>query len=131
MNANENKQLMKNVFAELSNRNSKPFGEILDDDVRWTIIGTTKWSKTYDGKQSVYEDLLEPLFARFANQYKGVAKRIIAEDDYVVVEAHGNSKTNAGEDYNNEYCYIFRFDDGKVSEITEYCDTALIERTLG
>lgn len=130
MNANENKQLVKNVFAELSNGNSKPFGEILDDDVRWTIIGTTKWSKTYDGKQAVYKDLLEPLFARLNNQYTGAAKRIIAEDDFVVVEAQGNSKTNAGKDYNNEYCYIFRLAGGKVNEITEYCDTALIEKAL-
>ena len=130
MNSIENKQLLQRVFAEMSNGNTKPFGEILADDVRWTIIGTTKYSKTYEGKQTVYEELLEPLFSQFANQYANQAHRFVAEADYVVVEARGRVTTKTGKEYNNEYCYVFRFADGKVRELTKYCDTAMIDRTL-
>jgi len=41
MGAPENKQLMQDVFTELSKGNSKPFLESLADDVQWTIVGTT------------------------------------------------------------------------------------------
>ena len=36
----------------------------------------------------------------------------------------------AGADYCNSYCMIFRLIDGRVVEITEYADTALIKRAL-
>lgn len=130
MSASENKQLLQHVFAEMSNGNTKPFGEILADDLRWTIIGTTKYSKTYEGKQAVYKELLEPLFFQFANQYENHAQRFIAEDDFVVVQSRGRVTTKAGKEYNNEYCYVFRLEGGKVTELTEYCDTAMIDRTL-
>lgn len=130
MSASENKQLLQHVFAEMANGKTKPFGEILADDVRWKIIGTTRYSKTYEGKQAVYKELLEPLFSQFANQYENHAQRFIAEDDFVVVQSRGRVTTKAGKEYNNEYCYVFRLEGGKVTELTEYCDTAMIDRTL-
>src|SRR5438477_11096899 len=46
----ENKQLLQRIFSELSKGNAKPFVESWADDFSWTVIGTTKWSKTYRGK---------------------------------------------------------------------------------
>ena len=69
MGAAENKQLLQRVFSELSKGNGKPFIESWADDFSWTIIGTTKWSKTYQGKQTVLKDLMEPLFSQFADRY--------------------------------------------------------------
>ena len=48
--------------------------------------------------------------------------------DRVVVLARGEVKTVRGEDYNNEYCFVFRMREGKVLEVREYCDTALQRR---
>ncbi len=50
---NENKQLIQHVFAELAAGNAKPFTDVLADDVCWTIIGTTPWSRTFAGKAAV------------------------------------------------------------------------------
>lgn len=55
MPASENKKLMQHTFFELSKGNSRPFAESMADDFSWTITGTTKWSKKYDGKQAVTE----------------------------------------------------------------------------
>jgi len=68
MGAAENKQLLQDIFAELSQGNSKPFVDSLAEGVRWTIIGTTKWSKTFDGKQAVLTELLGPLRAQFRHE---------------------------------------------------------------
>ena len=38
--------------------------------------------------------------------------------------------TKSGEPYNQTYCYVFRFEDGQVSELTEYLDTDLVNRVL-
>ena len=53
VSAAENKQLMQNIFSELSKGNGKPFVESLADGICWTIIGSTKFSRTYRGKQAV------------------------------------------------------------------------------
>jgi uncharacterized protein len=131
MGAPENKQLMQGVFAELSNGNSKPFLESLADDVQWTIVGTTSWSRTFQGKERVLAELLTPLRTRLVDRVRVTAHRFIAEGDHVVVEARGQSTTKAGRPYNNTYCWIYRFANGKVQELTEYLDTQLVEAALG
>jgi ketosteroid isomerase-like protein len=51
MCAAENKRLMQHIFAELSKGNGKAFRDSLAEDFRWTLTGTTKWSKTYEGRR--------------------------------------------------------------------------------
>jgi len=130
MSAAANKQLMQQVFAELAKGNGKPFVDAMADDFRWTITGTTPWSKTYDGKQTVLNDLMQPLFSQFADRYTNTAQRFIAEDDYVVVECRGRVTTKAGKPYNNAYCYVCRMAGGKMRELTEYLDTELVATVL-
>ena len=127
----ENKQLLQRIFSELSKGNAKPFVESWADDFSWTVIGTTKWSKTYRGKQAVLEDLMGPLLSKFAGRYTNTAHRFIAEGDYVVVECRGRVTTKAGLPYNNTYCYVIRLEGGKLRELTDYLDTALVEEALG
>jgi uncharacterized protein len=131
VSAAENKQLMQNIFTELSNGDGAPFVESLADDICWTIIGSTKFSGTYRGKQAVLNELLRPLFARFADQYTNTAHRFIAEDDYVVIECRGRVTTKSGAPYNNTYCWVCRVTDGKLQELTEYLDTELVTAALG
>jgi ketosteroid isomerase-like protein len=128
--AAENKQLMEGVFAKLAKGDGRPFVEALAEDVRWTIIGNTAWSGTWTGLASVQIELLDPLFAQFASTYRGRAVRLIAEGDWVVIESRGDVTTTSGAPYRNTYCYVCRLEDGKVKEITEYCDTKLLTETL-
>jgi uncharacterized protein len=130
MSATENKQLMQHAFAELEKGNGKPFVDAMADDFRWTITGTTPWSKTYVGKQAVLKDLMQPLFAQFAGRYTNTAERFIAEDDFVVIECRGRVTTKAGRPYNNAYCYVRRMAGGKMHELTEYLDTQLVATAL-
>jgi uncharacterized protein len=131
MSAAENKRIMQDLFAELAKGNGQPFMESLADDVSWKVTGTTRYSKTYRGKQSIVNDLVGPLFSMLADQYTNTAERFIAEDDYVVVESQGKVNTKAGVPYNNKYCWVCRFEDGKIKELTEYMDTHLVVTALG
>jgi uncharacterized protein len=131
MSAAENKRLLQDAFDELANGNGEPFMDRLGEDVRWTIVGTTAWSRTYDGKRAVRDELMRPLFAQFADRYTNKATRIVAEGDVVVIECHGKVTTKAGKPYNQTYCYVCRLVDGKVRELTEYLDTELVSAALG
>jgi ketosteroid isomerase-like protein len=104
----------------------------MSDDVRWTIIGTTKYSGTMKGKQEIIDKLLHPIFEELESMGTTTTDNVIAEGDYVVVQSHAaGRKTNTGNPYNNTYCIVFRIADGKISEITEYCDTELITAAFG
>jgi len=130
MSTAENKRLMQGIFAELAKGNGKPFMDAMADDFRWTITGASPWSRTYEGKRAVLDDLMRPLFSQFAGTYTNHAQRFIAEDDFVVVECRGKVTTKAGKPYNNTYCYVCRFKDGKLRELTEYLDTQLVAEAL-
>ena len=131
MGAAENKQLMQEIFAGLSEGNSRPFVESMADGFRWTVTGTTKWSKTYEGKQAVLTELFAQLRTRIDGSIRTTAQRFIAEGECVVVEAHGNNTTKKGKPYNNNYCFVFRISGGKLEELTEYLDTELVTEALG
>jgi|SRR5437588_2431151 len=130
MGAAENKQLMESVFAEMATGDGQPFMDALADDVRWTVIGSSPWSRTYEGKRAIVDELMRPLFRQFADQYSARAIRVIADGDVVVVEARGQVTTKSGQPYNQTYCYVFVFADGKVRELTEYLDTDLVNQVL-
>ena len=50
----------------------------------------------------------------------------------MVVQTLGKGRrTKTGNDYNNTYCIVYRLSDGKVKEVTEYCDTELITAAFG
>jgi ketosteroid isomerase-like protein len=130
MGASENKQLMQHIFAELSKGDSKPFVDSMAEDFRWTVTGTTKWSKTYEGKQAVLTELFGTLRSKIAGKPRTTAHRFIAEADHVVVEARGNNTTKSGIPYNNTYCFVFRIAEGQLKELTEYMDTELVTAVL-
>jgi len=130
MSAAENKQLLQHIFDELAQGNSRPLVESMADDFCWTVTGSTRWSKTYEGKQAVIGELFGTLRSRMADRIRTKAERFIAEDDLVVIEARGNNTTKSGKPYNNTYCFVFRLANGKLQEVTEYMDTLLVATAL-
>ena len=130
MSAAENKQLLQHIFDELAQGNSRPLVESMADDFCWTVTGSTRWSKTYEGKQAVIGELFGTLRSRMADRIRTRAERFIAEDDLVVIEARGNNTTKSGKPYNNTYCFVFRLANGKLQEVTEYMDTLLVATAL-
>jgi len=122
---------MEYVFAETAKGNGLPFLDAFAEDASWTIIGATGWSKSYKGKAAIMADLIAPLRRVLAPPLKTHARRIVAEGDIVVVEARGENVTKDGKPYENSYCYVFEFRDGKVFALTEYADTELFRSALG
>ncbi|MGE0826876.1 MAG: nuclear transport factor 2 family protein [Candidatus Binatia bacterium] len=131
MGAAENKQMIQNMFAELSKGNAEAFLGNLADDVRFTIIGTTKYSGTCNGKQELISKVLGPLSSQLEGGLTITPENFIAEGDFVAMQARGKSTTKTGKSYNNTYCQVFRIANGKVQEVTEYLDTELVTSAFG
>ena len=125
-----NRQRIRQVMAELDKGNGKAFVDAMADDFSWTIPGDTPWSRTYSGKQVVINELLRPLYAQFATPYISTTRRVMADGDMVIIEFEGRVTTKAGKAYNNRYCYVCRMEDGKMKDLMEYLDTALVSSAL-
>jgi ketosteroid isomerase-like protein len=124
------KQLLEHVYREASRGNSQPLLDALADDVQWTIIGTTELSGVYHGKREVTGSLLARLGARLATPVTFTIDRLIADGEYVAMQARGQATAVTGLAYDNTYCIVARIVDGQIREMTDYVDTELITRAL-
>jgi uncharacterized protein len=136
MSAQANKKLIQDIFAAAANpdptaRDRSLFVASLADDVTWVVTGQYSWSRTFTGKASILNDLHGHVRSLLVDPARTIAERFIADGDIVVVEARGNNLTKTGVRYDNEYCLVFRLENGKISEIREYCDSVLTEKALG
>jgi ketosteroid isomerase-like protein len=129
MGATENKKLLQGIFEQMALGNTRAMSEAMADDFRWVFPGNWSWSGTWEPKTVVLNGLLRPLMAQFAD-YRSEAELIIAEGDRVMVQARAHATTKRGDAYDQTYCFIYRVADGKLTEVVEHCDTALVERVL-
>lgn len=131
MTANDNKKAMEKVYSELEAGNRAPFVESLAEDATWTLIGSTRFSRTYNGKNAVLAHLAEARSA-LESRIRIRVRRIIADGDWVAVQGTGTARTKTGVDYNNTYCWVLGLNaDGKIREVTEYLDTELVTAAFG
>lgn len=131
MTAAENKTIIQNMFAEMAKGNLNAFLDTMADDARWTIIGTTKFSGTYQGKQQILEKLLGPLAEEVDGGFTLTPENFLADEDHVVIQARGQANTKTGKPYNNTYCLVYRLANGKIQEGTEYLDTEVLTSAFG
>ena len=119
------------AFARAAEGDFERFFAMMGDECSWTIRGTSRFSRRFASKPVILEQLIAPLRARIEGAMRIAATRIVVEGELVVIEARGDNRTKSGMRYDNEYCFVMRFEGEHVVEITEYVDTALVERVFG
>lgn len=120
------KELVTDLFAKWEAGDSSTFFDSVADDVIWTAIGKTPISGVSHGKKEYMEKTYLPLQAVFAGATSCRVKRILAENDTVVVEWHGETPLVTGGVYANDYCWVVRVIGEKLKEVTGYFDTAAV-----
>lgn len=131
MGSLENKQVVIDFYEAGARGDMDACFALVADDVSWTNIGSTKFSGTFNGKQALMEQLLGPLFGQLKAGIASQLDALIAEDDRVVALTRGQAETLGGTPYNNTYCQVMRIADGKIAEVVEYMDTALVDAVFG
>jgi uncharacterized protein (TIGR02246 family) len=126
MSTAENKKLIQDAFTAWARGDGNAFFNLLAEDVRWTVIGSTPVSRTYPSRDAFVEGAVKPLTAKLAGPIVPTVRDIIAEGDKVVLQWEGRSSGKNGTIYHQTYCWVMRMADGKVAEGTAYLDTELI-----
>jgi ketosteroid isomerase-like protein len=131
MSAADNKKLIQQVLADSANRSGTTFADNLAEDASWIVTGQYSWSHEFKGRAAIQNGLMGHFRSFFAERPRTVGFNFIADGDYVAVEARGDNVTKSGQRYDNQYCLVFRLENGKIKQIKEYCDSTLVERVLG
>ena len=130
MKAAENKKMIEFIFSELSRGNDKPFLDAMAEEIQWHWMGTEQWSRTFKGKSSVLDEFWNAIQAKLKQSFRIIPQRFIADDDYVVVESVGYNADANGKQYANKHCWVLLIKEGKIHELNEYMDTALVTRVF-
>src|SRR5260221_24008 len=105
MGAEENKELVRTMGQA---RGLDAMLALMADDIRWTIIGTTRYSGTFEGKHELVEKLFGPLTAELASFGSTTVDNVIADDNCVAVQSRASGRmTKTGNPYNNTYCIVY------------------------
>ncbi len=131
MSIEANKKLVRDFFEAGNQGRGDLMFDMMADHVRWTDIGSHRFAGTYLGKDVVASQLFGPLMGALTAGIRGEIDRLIAEGDMVVTQIRGTAELHDGTPYNNTYCHVIRIENGKIAEVTEYMDTALIDQVFG
>lgn len=130
MSVEENKTVVLKTQEALAAADFDTMLSHMTDDIVFYVIGSTSFSGTCNGKQALLEKVLIPMAEqRDENGYSEEILQIIGEGDVVVTESRGCKTTLQGQQYNNEYAFIYHFSDGKICQWRCYLDTMLLEGT--
>ena len=127
----DNKQRVQHVMGAMSQGRVGPLFETMAEDVTWRWMGVSQWSRSFEGKQAVVDTLFGGV-TDTRNPGSSVQVHFVhADGDYVVVEHSGRNALLDGRRYDNNYCWVFRFQNGLIQEVREYMDTQLVTETFG
>ena len=101
-----------------------------DVKFNWVIKGTSVLSGTYEDKELFFDKVIGRLNDVVQNNWKMHLLGTYIDNDVMIIEMKGEVKAKSGADYNNDYCWIFRFQEGKVVNLTAYYDSLLVDKTL-
>jgi ketosteroid isomerase-like protein len=131
---NANTALIERIFGKVGGGfapvDARLYLESMADDVRYMILGTTPLSGVFRGRDQIVDRIFRPLMERLDGGIELAPDTLFGEGDVVGMQAHGRARTKKGARYDNTYCFVFRFRDGRITEIAEYLDTELVQSAL-
>ncbi|WP_108789330.1 nuclear transport factor 2 family protein [Erythrobacter sp. Alg231-14] len=121
-------------YTSLADGDFEALAALHSDDVAFNLLGSTPVSGRWEGKDVCFGPLvadavvgkLVPETVQFSRKW-----RIMCADDHRVVGLmFGGGMGTNGHEYLQTYCQIMTIKDGKIVELHELFDTALVELAL-
>ena len=98
-------------------------------DMHFWMPGSTEIHGHFDSRDA-FEAVSAGVFEYVESGIALMVDNLIVDGEYAVAQARGTATTKKGEPYNNNYCLVWRVQNGVVTEMTEYHDTDMVRRVL-
>lgn len=136
MNLEQKKTFLREVwFPATIDSDLEKIGAMITDDCQmWMPISICEWigkPRPVQGRAGMLE-----IFSHGAGEFFDCPTRtwsfrsLVAEGEYIAVNCTMTAKTAIGDNYVNDYHFLFRFDGDLISEFWEFNDTAYVDTRL-
>jgi ketosteroid isomerase-like protein len=123
MTAEEKKELVTGTWNALAKGDIKGAFANMSDNVSWLVPGNLpEVSGLKRGKDEILK-FMSGVGDTFPEGLKSEIRKVHCDGDTVVVELTNRGKVRNGKQYENEYCFVFELEEGKIRRIREYVDT--------
>ena len=119
---------VRKIFAGLEHGEGAAFFDHVADDVDWTVMGTHPLAGHYTSKAA----FVAGTFAKLAKVLPDGAElnvdNLIVKDDVAIVELHSEAIAKNGFRFDNRYCWVCYFKNGKMVRVRAYLDSVMVAR---
>ena len=123
MSAEQNKEMVKATWTAFTAGDIKTAFGNMADNVSWLVPGTNPAvAGVKRGKDEILK-FMSSVGTIFPEGLKSEITRAYATEDAVILELTNRGKVSNGKQYENEYCFVFEIENGKIRRIREYADT--------
>jgi uncharacterized protein len=116
------------VFKNLEAGNGDAFFEHVAENVDWTVEGTHPVAGRFRSKSELRSNAFDKVSRVMIDGLQLHTTNVIVGGDWAVVELHSLATAKSGLRFDNRYCWVCRFADGKIAEVRAYLDSALESR---
>jgi ketosteroid isomerase-like protein len=130
MSAEQNAELVRNFWQDIIGGRIDAALANTSDEVSWLIPGNVpNVSGLKRGKDEVRK-FVGGIGQAFPQGLRTEISKTHVAGDTVIVELTNRGKAFNGKDYENEYCFVFELEGGKIRRIREYVDMHKVVQTL-
>ncbi|DBB02835.1 hypothetical protein WJX77_010132 [Trebouxia sp. C0004] len=126
------KQHVAQVFHNLEiSGQAAHFLSHVADNVDWTVKGTHPLAGQYSSKQHFQEAALAKIGANIKEPLVMRVTSVLVDQDWAVVEMFADgAEAKEGWAFDNNYCWVCRFDKGIIVQARAYLDSAMVARLI-
>ncbi|NJN05690.1 MAG: SnoaL-like domain-containing protein [Rhodobacteraceae bacterium] len=128
--SDDNKRRVREAFRPWEEGDSGPFFDMIAEDVRWTVIGSTPVSGVHESKRALGEATFGPLLERIDGTLSTRFVDLAAKGDKVFLRFESSGVTKTGLPYHRVYCFAMVVRKQRIVEIVAYLDTELLAKVF-
>jgi ketosteroid isomerase-like protein len=116
------------IFKLIESGDGAAFFANVADKVDWTVEGTHALAGHYHSKADFLSHTFEKLEKVLQRGVQLHVTNALVSGEWAVVELESLATARNGLRFDNKYCWVIRFADGKIVEVRAYLDSALVQR---
>jgi ketosteroid isomerase-like protein len=129
----ESRRVVERFYGSVAAGDMEAVVAAFADDVEVEVMGRSPISGRHVGREAFLANAMGPIMAQLdpgSIELATTWEIFAAEGDRVAARMTGRAATTSGKRYDNSYCQLFRIDGGRIAEMYEYLDTALLDEAI-
>ena len=125
-----NADTVHRIFSHLETGSGDQFFQYVADNVDWTVEGTHPLAGRYTSKQDFHAHTFARLNKILPGGTQLHVQSVLTDGDWAVVELRSHATARNGMRFDNQYCWVIRFEGETIVEVRAYLDSALVQQLI-